>query len=133
MQRKHIRGAVIRRMDHLAAHEPRRRRYTTFGESIRQEAPEAPLPLDVADHKTRATGLEPATSGSTVRCSNQLSYAPGVFDTGQSILANQTKSLGFAGALSTNRRESKSVALEAFLSGVLKLSQEVLNLITQRL
>ena len=25
---------------------------------------------------TRATGLEPATSGSTVRCSNQLSYAP---------------------------------------------------------
>ena len=26
--------------------------------------------------KTRVTGLEPATSGSTVRCSNQLSYTP---------------------------------------------------------
>ena len=26
--------------------------------------------------KTRATGVEPATSGATVRCSNQLSYAP---------------------------------------------------------
>ena len=29
-----------------------------------------------ADLKARATGLEPATSGSTVRCSNQLSYGP---------------------------------------------------------
>ncbi len=28
--------------------------------------------------QARATGLEPATSGSTVRCSNQLSYAPGL-------------------------------------------------------
>ena len=27
--------------------------------------------------RTRVTGLEPATSGSTVRCSNQLSYTPG--------------------------------------------------------
>jgi hypothetical protein len=29
-------------------------------------------------HKTRPTGLEPATSGSTVRCSNQLSYGPNI-------------------------------------------------------
>ncbi len=28
------------------------------------------------------TGLEPATSGSTVRCSNQLSYTPGVTSPG---------------------------------------------------
>lgn len=27
-------------------------------------------------HQARRTGLEPATSGSTVRCSNQLSYRP---------------------------------------------------------
>jgi hypothetical protein len=27
-------------------------------------------------HKARPTGLEPATSGSTVQCSNQLSYGP---------------------------------------------------------
>jgi hypothetical protein len=27
-------------------------------------------------NSTRTTGLEPATSGSTVRCSNQLSYVP---------------------------------------------------------
>ena len=27
--------------------------------------------------KARATGLEPATTGSTIRYSNQLSYAPG--------------------------------------------------------
>jgi hypothetical protein len=29
--------------------------------------------------KARATGLEPATTGSTVRYSNQLSYAPGAY------------------------------------------------------
>src|SRR5690349_17630238 len=28
------------------------------------------------DRQARAAGLEPVTSGSTVRCSNQLSYAP---------------------------------------------------------
>src|SRR5437764_11992387 len=40
----------------------------------------ASVPLEVIDvrpvRKARATGLEPPTTGSTVRYSNQLSYAP---------------------------------------------------------
>ena len=38
-----------------------------------------PALLSTGPHRsalTRATGVEPATSGATVRCSNQLSYAP---------------------------------------------------------
>ena len=42
----------------------RQRTYAMMNDLIRRYA------------KARATGLEPATSGSTVRCSNQLSYAP---------------------------------------------------------
>src|SRR5262245_53004749 len=47
----------------------------------------------------RATGLEPATTGSTVRYSNQLSYAPGTLRTGNavSITADKKCSKGRAG------------------------------------
>jgi hypothetical protein len=35
------------------------------------------MPTSPIVRQARATGLEPATTGSTVRYSNQLSYAPG--------------------------------------------------------
>src|SRR5690349_5764967 len=35
-----------------------------------------PAPVKESGLQARATGLEPATTGSTVRYSNQLSYAP---------------------------------------------------------
>ena len=41
------------------------------------------LPRHEASHPlARARGLEPPTFGSTVRCSNQLSYTPGVSGAG---------------------------------------------------
>ncbi len=42
-----------------------------------------PLTILSEVSEARRTGLEPATSGSTVRCSNQLSYHPKVSPTGQ--------------------------------------------------
>ncbi len=52
-----------------------------MGRESTKEGPEAsglqtPFHPDSGKSMAGATGLEPATSGSTVRSSNQLSYAP---------------------------------------------------------
>lgn len=58
-------------------------RACVFPGKTRQFAPRkglvasARIAISVTRLAARMTGLEPATSGSTVRCSNQLSYIPG--------------------------------------------------------
>src|SRR5437870_4351970 len=56
----------------------------TFRRGLRCENTSSHKPFACGYFRSaRATGLEPATTGSTVRYSNQLSYAPKVFPVNQ--------------------------------------------------
>lgn len=56
---------------------------------VKEEEPQIPLSLELAALVARPTGLEPATFGSTVRHSNQLSYGPSLSWSGNVIATSQ--------------------------------------------
>ena len=65
---------------HGKGHGDRDRKQRSQRASVSSDHVNRKAPLSSADNgvaQARATGLEPATFGSTVRCSDQLSYAPG--------------------------------------------------------
>ncbi len=81
----------------------------TAENSGKQKDPTADLTA-VGLRQARVTGLEPATFGSTVRCSNQLSYTP---LPGSGIIASESNNVTARAGLSTLRSEPGHGAVSA--------------------
>jgi hypothetical protein len=67
---------VSERGNAVERHHPRSDQWSANPRARDDDAAARGYLLNVRNRKARATGLEPATTGSTVRYSNQLSYAP---------------------------------------------------------